>query len=69
MGKLGNQEIRNNERFFEEKKTNLKYRNRYILSMEGITRENHIQILTQIPFFMLVLGRVMLDSSQSQSST
>ena len=30
--------------------------------MEGITREDKIKILTQTPFLMLVLGRVMLDS-------
>ena len=31
------------------------------LSMVGITRESKIQILTQTPFFMLVLGLVKLD--------
>ena len=29
--------------------------------MEGITRENDIQILTQTSFLMQVIGRVMLD--------
>ena len=35
----------------------------------GFTRENQIQILTQTPFFKPILGRVMLDSLRSQSST
>ena len=37
--------------------------------MEGIKRENQIQILTQTPFLMQVVGRVMLDLLESQSST
>ena len=37
--------------------------------MEGITRENQIQILTQTLFFMQIPGQVMLDSLRSRSST
>ena len=44
MGKSGNQEISKNERFFEEKRKNLKYKReiRSKQSIEGIIRENHI---------------------------
>ena len=37
--------------------------------MEGITRENQIEILTQTLFFMPIPGQVMLDSLRSRSST
>ena len=65
MEKSSNEEISNNERLFEEKITNIKIEIGFKPSTEWITRENHIQILTQTPFLMLVLGRVMLDSLQS----
>ena len=45
-----------------EKNINYKKRNRFYTILEGIRREYQIQILTQTPFLMLVLGRVMLDS-------
>ena len=40
------------ERFFAEKRKNLKYKMEigFTLSIEGITRENRIQILTQLHF-------------------
>ena len=40
------------------KRKNIKYKREidYTLSMEGITRANQIQILTQILFFMPVLN-------------
>ena len=56
----------------KKREKNIKYKKGEIdstLSMEGIRRENQIQILTQTPFFMPVLGRVMLDSLRSRSST
>ena len=37
-----------------------------LIFMEGITKEYQIQILTQTPFFMPVLGRMMLDSILSE---
>ena len=51
----------NEERLFEEKRINLKREIGFTLSKDGITREDQIQIFTQIPFFMPVIGQVMLD--------
>ena len=54
----------NDERLFDEKRRNLKLKREieFLLSMEGITNNKHIQILTQSQFFILFLGQVLLDS-------
>ena len=40
-----------------------------VYTIEGITREYHIQILSQTSFCMLILGRVIIYSLRSRSST
>ena len=72
MMKMGNREINNNKRLFEEKRINLKYKKRnrvYTIHGGDYKKKNQIQILTQTPFFVPVLSQVILDSLRYQSST
>ena len=70
MWESGNQEISNNEIFFEEKRENIKYKNRnrvYTIHGGDYKRKSNPNPHTNL-VLMPVLGQVMLNSLRSRSS-